>query len=299
MKNKLEFFGLSDEPFRLTPDTNYFYPSLSHKEALKLLAFSLENGDGFALLTGAPGMGKTTLIKKFIENLPDNWQSVVIVSPMLSPDDLIKAVLNDIGIETASSEASKNLILLQDYLLNLAKSNKKLLLIIDEAQSLPIDSLEQIRLLSNIETKDAKPLQIILSGQPELEKMVKNQIRQLNQRITVRCALKPFNKEETDRYIKFRMAKAGGSINITKFAQFKLRRYSRGIPRVINSIMKRSLTIAYSDSRKNIAGSDITSAADSLGLNKKRNLNFLIILVCFVIFMIVLLEWKQIYSILR
>ena len=244
-------------------------------------------------------MGKTTLIKKFIENLPEGRQSVVIVSPMLSPDDLIKAILNDIGIETASSEASKNLILFQDYLINLSKKNEKLLLIIDEAQSLPLESLEQVRLLSNIETKNAKPLQIILSGQPELEKMVKNQIRQLNQRITIRCALKPFSKEETDRYIKFRTAKAGGSIKITKFAQLKLRRHSKGIPRVINSIMKRALTIAYSNSRKNIMGSDIISSADSLGINQKSRLNFLIILVCFVIFIIVLLEWKPIYSILR
>ncbi len=266
MKDKLSFFGLLDEPFRLSPDTEYFYPSKSHKDALELLSYSIKDGDGFVLVVGYPGIGKTTLLRKFLKTIPDRWEFALIVTPMLNPPELIKAVLNDLDIEHNSNDLAKNLNIFQSYLLNLAKNNKKLLLVIDEAQSLPIESLEQIRLLSNIELQNKKPLHIILSGQPELEKMVKNQIRQLNQRITIRCYLYPFTQEETEEYIQYRMAKANGMVPLSKDAKKEIFKRTNGIPRLINSVMKRALAIAYSKNRKEISKLDIEEAADSLNL---------------------------------
>ncbi len=286
MKDRLPFFGLRDEPFRLTPDIEYFYPSESHKETLELLNYFLKDGDGFFMLIGYPGTGKTTLIRKFLEGLDENFEVALIVTPMLKPIELIKTILNDLGIEPRNSDLSENLRIFQDYLIKLAQDNKKLLLIIDEAQSLPIESLEQIRLLSNIELQDSKPLYIVLSGQPELEKMVKNQIRQLNQRITIRCTLKAFNKQETDEYVNFRAAKAGGSIKMTRYAQSLLHRVSKGIPRNINSIMKRAMIISYSKENKAILYSDIKQAAHSLDIEHKNGLKSLIVVIFFVIILV-------------
>ncbi len=266
MESKLSFFGLTDEPFRLTPDVEYFYPSSSHQEALELLSFFIKDGDGFALLTGYPGTGKTTLLRKFLESLPKEWEFALIVTPMLSPKELIKSILNDLNIQSKGDDLSENLDIFQEHLLKLARENKKLLLIIDEAQSLPIESLEQIRLLSNIEMKSVKPLQILLVGQPELENMVEKQVRQLNQRITVRAYLMPLSEEETSDYIQYRMAKANGSVSFEKAARSEIFKRTQGIPRLINSIMKRVLFLAYSKKRRTITREDIKNAAESLGL---------------------------------
>jgi len=285
MKQRLSFFGLSEDPFVMSPNVDYFFPSPSHNEALKLLNFFLESGDGFALLTGIPGIGKTTVIRKFLSELPEDWETSIIVSPMLGPNELIKAILTDIGIEAEGSDPAKNLSLLQSHLLDLAKEQKKLLLIIDEAQSLSIEALEQIRLLSNIETKNQKPLQIILSGQSELEKMVKEQIRQLNQRITVRARLRPLDKNQTISYAEFKMVKAGGALEMKRGAKSALYKKSKGIPRLINGIMKIALTIAYSNGRRVIKRSDILDASSAIGIENKSLIKILI----FVIFLIMIL----------
>lgn len=271
MEKKVSFFGLTDEPFRLTIDLDYFFPSESHKMAMELLKFSLKNGDGFALLTGMPGVGKTTVIKRFLQEIPPDWESCVIVSPMLKPNELISAILSDIKLESVGS-ANENLSILQNHLLNLAETDRKLILIIDEAQSLSVDSLEQIRLLSNIETDREKPLQIILSGQEELEKMVKKQIRQLNQRITVRCRLKPLNKVQTNEYIRYRTSKAGGAIFIKSSALRAVYKNSGGIPRVINSIMRMALTVSYSRGDKAIKRSSVADACSALDISGDRKI---------------------------
>ena len=278
MKQKLSFFGFEDEPFRLTPDADFYYPSSTHEKTIKLLNYFLEDGDGFAMLIGAPGTGKTTLLRKFLEGIPDNWEFALIVTSMLSPSELMRLILTDLGINNVSQDLAENLKIFQDYIIALAEKGKKLLLIIDEAQSLPVESLEQIRLLSNIEFKDKKPLQIILSGQPELEKMVESQITQLNHRITVRCYLNHLNRKETEEYIKFRMAKASGNVNIEKSAVDRLYRITKGIPRLINSVMKRALVMAYSDSRKHIIKRDVDEAAISLGLRKSGRLIVVLVL---------------------
>ncbi len=290
MKELLEFFELKDEPFRLTPDCDYFFPSSSHSVALKLMEYSLNDPDGFVLLTGSPGMGKTTLIRKLFEKLDEKWETVLIVAPMLKPEELMEAILSDLNLE-ASSNTAKNFQKLQDYLIELARNNKKLLLVIDEAQNLPVETLEQIRLLSNIETSTQKPLQIILSGQPELEQKVKQNIAQLDQRITVRCTLKPLSKDETKDYIKFRFSKANGRVDITKSALEIVYKYSGGIPRLINSIMKRALLMAFSDNSKTIEVKHIKAAVESLGLKKNQIPVFYIIGILIAIVLIALIVY--------
>ncbi len=287
MKDRLSFFGLSDEPFRLTPDIDYFYPSKSHKEALELLSYFLKDGDGFALLVGYPGVGKTTLLKKLLTKIKEDLEIALIVAPMLTPNELIKSILNDLGIESNKDSLSENIQILQDYILQLAKSGKKLLLIIDEAQSLPLESLEQVRLLSNIETHNQKPLQIILSGQPELEVMVKDKLPQLNQRITIRCYINSLNRDETIDYIQYRMAKANGSIDLTKKAKDEIFEVTKGIPRLINSLMKRSLVLAFARKMKQIDKKDIIEAAKSLELYQENTI--LSVLIGIIIAMLVLM----------
>ncbi len=268
MKDYLEFFGLSDDPFKITPDSHYFFLSEAYQEALSSLRYLLETEEGFAVIVGEPGTGKTLTVRKFVDELPENVEYAYILFPNLSPEELFEAILEDFGIKSEGETKNRLFGRLRDYLVENRRKGKKVLIIIDEAQNLPVETLEELRILSNLETRDFKLLQIILLGQPELEeKLSSERLRQLKQRITVFSKLRNFTSEETRAYIDYRIFKAGkGNVKISPKAYGLVYRYSLGIPRLINIIMERSLMAAYMDYSHEIKPKHVNRAAESVGI---------------------------------
>ncbi len=272
MKDYLEFFGFQDDPFKITPDSHYFFLSESHQEALSSLKYLCETEEGFAVIIGEPGTGKTLTVRKFMDELPDNVEYAYILFPNLSPEELFEAILEDFGIKSEGETKNRLFARLRDFLIEKRKSGKKVLIIIDEAQNLPTETLEELRILSNLETSDQKLLQIVLLGQPELEeKLDSKELRQLKQRITVFAKLKSFTEEETKAYIDYRIAKAGGgNVRINPKVYKLVYSYSLGIPRIINILMERSLMAAFVDTSHEIKPLHVERAAESMGIRIKR-----------------------------
>lgn len=268
MRNYLEFFGFRDDPFKITPDANYFFLSESHQEALTALRYILESEEGFAVVIGEPGTGKTLTVRKFIEELPSSVKYAYILFPNLSPEELFEAVLEDLGIPATGGTKNRLFSTLRDYLIETRREGGKVLIVVDEAQNLPPETLEELRILSNLETDSMKLLQIILLGQPELEEKLDSPgLRQLRQRITVLVRLRNFTFEETKAYVDFRIAKAGsGNLRIHPGVYKRLYRYSLGIPRVINILMERSLMAAFVDESREIKPSHVDRSAESIGI---------------------------------
>ena len=272
MESYIQFFALKDNPFRITPDVDFFFMSSVHQEALGSLEFLMESEEGFAVIIGEPGTGKTITIRKFISQLPENVEYAYILFPNLSPEEMFRAILEDFGIDIDDT-ATKNKLFstLREFLIKKRKEGKKIFIIIDEAQNLPVETLEELRILSNLETDKEKLLQIILLGQPELEnKLNSEDLRQLKQRITVISRLKNLTKDEMIDYINYRLAKAGNStIRITNSAYREIFRYTKGNLRQINQIMERALMSAFVKNRHVVDKDDIIKAANSLGINGK------------------------------
>ncbi len=273
MKDYLEFFGFSDDPFKITPDSHYFFLSESHQEALSSLKYLVESEEGFAVIIGEPGTGKTLTVRKFIDDLsPDEVRFAYVLFPNLSPEELFEAILEDFGIKSEGETKNKLFAKLRDFLVNERKRGRKVLIIIDEAQNLPVETLEELRILSNLETSDTKLLQIILLGQPELEEKLNSQeLRQLRQRITVFVKLRNFTEEETKAYIDFRISKAGrGNVKINPKTYGLVYKFSLGIPRLINILMERALMAAFVDSSHEIKPKHVERAAESVGLRVRK-----------------------------
>lgn len=256
MNRYLDNYGLKDDPFRITPDPDYYYPTQEHVIALNSLNYAMEQREGFCLLTGAPGTGKTTLLKVFMENWQDRAEIALIMTPRLTPDEFIKALLDDFNLDSgkeveaeSATMAGKNGMLkaFRRFLLEHSASGRRVAIIVDEAQNLPLETLEELRLLSNLETDKEKLLQIILVGQPELlAKIDSAQLKQLSQRVTVRSCLLPLGEAETADYISARLVKAGASAALLdKKARKAIHRYSGGTPRMINIITSRAIMAAY------------------------------------------------------
>ena len=268
MRDFLEFFGLKDDPFKITLDSKYFFLSESHQEALMSLKYLLDTEEGFAVIVGEPGTGKTLTVRKFLDEVGEEVRYAYILFPNLSPSELFEAILEDFGIKGVDGNKNKLFAKLRDVLIESRKAGKKVLIIVDEAQNLPIETLEELRILSNLETEDFKLIQIILLGQPELEDMLDmKELRQLKQRITVFSRLRNLSPEEVEAYINLRISKAGGgNLKVSKKAYKAVYEASLGIPRLINVIMERALMAAFVDASHEIKSQHIKRAAQSVGV---------------------------------
>ena len=273
-----KFFSFSEKPFKLVPNPAYLFLSKSHEEALAHLNYALAQGDGFVEITGEVGTGKTTLCRAFLENLDNNTIAAYIFNPRLGPKQLIKTINDELGIKYDTDNTKDLIDKLNAFLMRQKAASKKVILLIDEAQNLSRNILEQLRLLSNLETSKEKLLQIILVGQPELSDILdSHELRQLGQRITLRYHLTPLNYKETVEYIKYRIniAARKAGIKFDRSAYRQIYRYSGGIPRVINISCDRSLLTAFGLSQRKISGSIARTSIKELksrGAKKKHDL---------------------------
>ena len=262
-----EYFSLKERPFSLTPDPDFLFLSGSHQQALDHLLFGLESGEGFIVVTGDIGVGKTTVCRALLRRLPGRFVTALVVNTLLTEKELLRTVLGDFGAPVPDGTRKDLLDALNRFLLDEAEAGRRPVLIIDEAQNLAPSLLEQVRLLSNLETEKRKLLQIVLFGQKELqEKLRLPQLRQFNQRITVRATILPLDLRETSRYIQHRMSVAGaaGSTFLTPAAERLLHRRSRGVPRRINQLCDRALLAACLRNAGRVEPEDVVRAAASL-----------------------------------
>jgi general secretion pathway protein A len=262
----LEFYHLQEAPFGLTPDSFYFYPSKMHNDILASLDYAVNQKEGFSLITGEPGVGKTISLKIFIDRWKDKAEIALILTPRLSPEEFLQAVLQDLHIPIKTPNKNEMLQSFRDLLLERSNANKRVIIIVDEAQNLPDATLEELRLLSNLETEKEKLLQIILVGQPELRaRLHVERLKQLDQRVTVRVTLTPLSLEETKDYINYRLIKAGkGSVLFEERAKKAIYRFSRGIPRLINLLASRAMMVAYIGSSHQITKEHVEAAIKHL-----------------------------------
>jgi type II secretory pathway predicted ATPase ExeA/murein L,D-transpeptidase YcbB/YkuD len=265
MYNK--FFGFKEKPFKLVPNPEYLFLSKSHEEALAHLTYAVSQGDGFVEITGEVGTGKTTLCRAFLDGLDRSVEAAYIFNPKLDSLQLLKSINDEFGIDSEPDNIKELIDILNTFLIEQKAADKKVIILIDEAQNLSMEVLEQLRLLSNLETTQEKLLQIILVGQPELgEALSSYELRQLGQRITINCNLQPLGFQETIDYIRHRISlashRAGPQFNQAAYkAIFK---YSGGIPRLINIVCDRALLNAFSQNSYNITGAIAKEAIKEL-----------------------------------
>jgi general secretion pathway protein A len=244
----LEFYGLKQAPFDITPNPHFLFHSNKHREALNHLLYGIRERKGFVQLTGEVGAGKTTLCRHLLEQLNGQYSTALILNPVLSPNELMKAIATEFGLDVKGLDRLDTVAAISHFLLKQVGEGRETVLIIDEAQNLTEELLEQVRLLSNIETDDRKLLQIILLGQPELRDRLNNPaLRQLRQRITVRYHLKPLTRFEVSQYIQHRLELAGakGAPYFSQPALWQIFFYSRGIPRLVNAVCDKALLAGF------------------------------------------------------
>ena len=257
-----EFFNLSEPPFSVTPDPKFLYMTDQHATALNHLLYGIRQSKGFVMLTGEVGTGKTTLSRMLLRNLEDRYHTALVLNPMLSETQLLRAIVSEFGIEAKCRDRFTALTVLNEFLLGLNAAGREAVLIIDEAQDLTTNLLEMTRLLSNLETDSHKLLQIVLAGQPELRlKLRAPALRQLDQRIGVRYHLREMDLGETARYIRHRLDVAGGAeLEFTDEAVIEIFRHSGGTPRVINNLCDKALLAGYVRGNRQIDGNLVAAA---------------------------------------
>jgi general secretion pathway protein A len=289
------FFGFKERPFQLVPNPAYLFLSRSHEEAIAHLNYALSHGDGFVELTGEVGTGKTTLCRAFLEDLEKDSEVAYIFNPQLNQLELLKTINDEFGISSAANNTKDLIDTLNVFLMEKKSQKKNIILLIDEAQNLNKEVLEQLRLLSNLETNTSKLLQIILVGQPELQTMLDSyDLGQLRQRITLSWYLTPLSRKETKAYIRHRVniASKKSEDKFTQSAYDLIYKYSGGIPRLINIACDRALLTAFGDNRRKVTGSIARSAIRELKsrggdtnrfLTRGRLLTGFMVLLCLVL----------------
>jgi general secretion pathway protein A len=272
-----EYFGLRDRPFSIAPDPEYLYMSARHREALAHLIYGFQTDGGFVLLTGEVGTGKTTVCRCLLEQVPDDAEIAFVLNPKVSAAELLETICDELGIDYPERTTSIKVFVdaINRFLLETHAEGRKTVLIIDEAQNLSVDVLEQIRLLTNLETNKKKLLQVIMIGQPELRDLLKRQeLRQLEQRVTARYHLDPLNSTETVAYINHRLQVAGMERPLfTRGALRSIYRLSGGVPRLINLLCDRALLGAYATNNNNVTPKLVrTTAREIFGSEGQQGL---------------------------
>lgn len=254
-----DFFGFSEKPFTITPNPHFVFLSSIHREAFARLLYGVDSHAGFIALTGEVGTGKTTMLRTLLSQLDsEKYRSALIFNPCMSAEQLLSGICREFGVEADEQNRSGYLDALYRFLIDQNSIGRTVVLVIDEAQNLEPDVLEQVRMISNLETEQDKLIQIILAGQPELNDVLqRHDLRQLNQRITVRCRLSPMTLEDTCHYINHRLKISGSRIPdiFSQAAIKKIYHFSHGIPRLINIACEQALVMAWTCEARNVSQS--------------------------------------------
>jgi general secretion pathway protein A len=261
-----DFYGFREAPFNITPDPRFLFMSERHREAFDHLLFGIRERKGFIQLTGEVGAGKTTLCRAALEALGPSFKTALILNPCLTAAQLIRAILLELGLKPGRDRGA-NIEILNRFLLEQLAAGNDVVLLIDEAQDLSAELLEEVRLLSNLETDQRKLLQIALIGQPELrDKLNDRSLRQLRQRITVRYHLTPLDAYETEHYVRYRLQVAGadGRPSFNRWAYFWIYRYSKGVPRLINAVCDKTLLCGFVESTADLGARHVRRAIREL-----------------------------------
>ena len=263
--NYLRHFGLREPPFGITPDTSFFCACRSTQEALNTLLVAVANGEGFIKITGEVGTGKTLLCRKFLAPLDSGWVTAYVPNPSIEPRTLLLELAEELGVQVDPGVDQHYLLKgITRTLLGLARQRKRVVLCMDESQAMPIETLETLRLRTNLETEKRKLLQVVLFGQPELDrKLASESIRQLRQRITFQYELKALAEDEVGDYVNHRLTVAGyvGQPVLSAGAVRKLHRASRGLPRLVNILTHKSLLLAYGEGGYRVEPRHVRAAA--------------------------------------
>lgn len=261
----LYHFGIKELPFSLTPNTHFYLGLPSHDEAMQVLTTALKTGEGFIKVTGEVGTGKTLLCRKLLNEIPDAFQVAYIPNPALSPEEMRFALASELGIKELNNINQQQLTQkIQLKLLEIHRHGRNVVLIVDEAQTIPWETFEALRLFTNLETESRKLVQVVLFGQPELDQMLKSErLRQLRQRITFSYKLRPLSKDELAAYVQHRMKMAGhqGKPLFSKSALRALYKYSQGTPRLTNVMCHKAMMLAYGSGSYEIKRKQIVTAA--------------------------------------
>jgi general secretion pathway protein A len=252
----LDYYGLNEPPFSITPNPRFLFYSAKHREALNHMLYGIRERKGFVQITGEIGAGKSTLCRALLDHLGSNFSTALILNPVLDADHLIKAIALEFGLDARDLDRLDMLENINLFLLRQVEEEKETVLIIDEAQNLTNELLEQVRLLSNLETDDRKLLQIVLIGQPELRDRLNDPaLRQLRQRITVRYHLSPLKRPEVNEYVEHRLSISGAKRppNFTSWAMRRIYSYTKGIPRLINALCDKCLLAGFVQQRGRIS----------------------------------------------
>lgn len=263
-----DFYGLKAPPFNITPDPRYLFFSRGHREAFEHIVYGISQRKGFIQITGEVGAGKSTICRAVLEELGDDTATALILNPVMTGIQLLRSILRELDLDDRGNDRVRLTERLNAFLLDRAAADREVVVFIDEAQDMTPDLLEQVRLLSNLETDDRKLLQIVLIGQPELREMLAgDSLRQLAQRITVRYHLGPIHRSEVEAYILHRLQIAGsnGRPSFTSSALRAIHRHSRGVPRLINAVCDKTLLAGFVQGRDRLGWWQVRRAVRELG----------------------------------